>query len=520
MNPNCECQCHFPPTVICPITHCCHCISNNMPLPYNANNFSPFSSSSSFYQSGKETNMNFMNSHSTNFRSNNDSIRFKNSEDNIKGDYFLKNTRNNQNQLGRNFSEPNIHINRNQNVDNSQIQEQQNIIHQVPYINNGKNFLSYNLDINADSNNNSNIINKSINTINQPNVINNTISYKNSPPKETSNTNNLNLTYDYHENKLQDEYNIESFLNQKSPQKLTNNNFCPFPQNCHHPTSPQEKIHDMISILQKENEFLKAQRDDALNKLSAIENIKNIDRVKFEELENENNEFRQLLDDAIRKNNEKDTFILNLKNDLNNLNKAMHDKDREINDLIMNMKRLEQDANNEIDKLNNKIEDIEREKEAMARKFQKEIDDLNNVIRDLNNKLADQERKVKELQNKIKNMKRFDDKKQQLLENLFNWYNTINKLMNTNTANGKAPPKDILGDIINLQTNEEFKEKLDQIEDKLRQFIDNYKLKFGECFACDIACCTSEVERLKYFRKYYPGPPKNYLEGKKKCKCP
>ena len=127
MNPNCECQCHFPPTVICPITHCCHCISNNMPLPYNANNFSPFSSSSSFYQSGKETNMNFMNSHSTNFRSNNDSIRFKNSEDNIKGDYFLKKTRNNQNQLGRNFSEPNIHINRNQNVDNSQIQEQQNI---------------------------------------------------------------------------------------------------------------------------------------------------------------------------------------------------------------------------------------------------------------------------------------------------------------------------------------------------------------------------------------------------------
>ena len=156
----------------------------------------------------------------------------------------------------------------------------------------------------------------------------------------------------------------------------------------------------------------------------------------------------------------------------------------------------------------------------MARNFQKEINDLNNVIRDLNNKLADEERKVKELLNKIKNMKRFDEKKEKLLENLFNWYNTINKLLNTNTANGKAPPKELLADIVNLQTNEEFKNKLDQIEDKLKQFIDNYKLKFGECFACDIACCTSEVDRLKYFRKYYPGPPKNYLEGRKKCKCP
>ena len=117
-------------------------------------------------------------------------------------------------------------------------------------------------------------------------------------------------------------------------------------------------------------------------------------------------------------------------------------------------------------------------------------------------------------------MKRFDEKKEKLLENLFNWYNTINKLLNTNTVNGKAPPKELLADIVNLQTNEEFKNKLDQIEDKLKQFIDNYKLKFGECFACDIACCTSEVDRLKYFRKYYPGPPKNYLEGRKKCKCP
>ena len=135
------------------------------------------------------------------------------------------------------------------------------------------------------------------------------------------------------------------------------------------------------------------------------------------------------------------------------------------------------------------------------------------------NLLEDEKRKAKELENKIKTMKRFDDKKEKLLETLFNWFNTMNKLLNTNTATGKMPPKEILNDVVNLQTVDEFKDKLNQIEEKLRQFIEDMKLKFGECFACDIACCTSEVDRLKYFRKYYPGPPKDYLEGKKKCKC-
>ena len=310
-----------------------------------------------------------------------------------------------------------------------------------------------------------------------------------------------------------------SYNNEKIPQNYMYKHSRTYPGQ-HPQTSNMENIHDMISVLQKENEFLKIQRDDALNKLSSKENITNIDRVQFEELESENNKLRQALSDAMNKNHEKDNIILNLKNNINDFQLAMHDKDNEINDLLVNMKRLEQDANNEIDKLKNKIDDMNREKEALIRNFQKEINDLNNEIRNLNNKLADEERKVKELQNKIKNMKRFDDKKQKLLDNLFNFYNSINKLLNTNTANGKAPPKELLTEIVNLATNEEFKEKLDKIEDKLKQFIDNYKLKFGECFACDIACCTSEVDRLKYFRKYYPGPPKNYGEGRKKCKCP
>ena len=107
-NPNCQCQCHFPSSVICPITHCCHCISQEYPNYYTQKNFSPYSSISSFYKSEKDSN-NLLNSYSINFRSNNNSI-----------DCFPKKTRNNQNQLGRNFSSVNIHTyknpNQNQNI--------------------------------------------------------------------------------------------------------------------------------------------------------------------------------------------------------------------------------------------------------------------------------------------------------------------------------------------------------------------------------------------------------------------
>ncbi len=34
-------------------------------------------------------------------------------------------------------------------------------------------------------------------------------------------------------------------------------------------------------------------------------------------------------------------------------------------------------------------------------------------------------------------------------------------------------------------------------------------MKLLKCFACDITCYTSEYDRLKFFRKYYPGIPKN-----------
>ena len=272
-NSNCECQCHFPSSIICPITRCCHCIPNN---------FSPFSSMSSFYKTGNGQN-NLMNSYSTNFRSNNeDSIGFQNSGYNFDRNYNVKKTRNNQNQLGRNFSEPNINLynnynneKQNMNINNTLNLDEQNIIQHEPYINsnnnnNNENFLRYN--------------NKNSNSIGM-----------NNQSSLNKNMNKDNLTYDYYDSQNKNDFE-------------QNNNTIPINTQCNIKCFPMnsDKIHDMISILQKENEFIKNQRDDALNKLSAIENIKNMDRVKFEELEKENNELRLLLNDVMKKNNEKE----------------------------------------------------------------------------------------------------------------------------------------------------------------------------------------------------------------------
>ena len=138
--------------------------------------------------------------------------------------------------------------------------------------------MSYNLDVN-----NPNKINRTIDQIEHPNYNNNNVdSYKNpiNEEKEKDN-NNINLTYDYLDDKKE-----PNELPQLNRDEICNNKFYHISVNnsprMNMPLSNHEKIHDMITIFQKENAFLKTQRDDALNKLSALENIKNIDKVKFE----------------------------------------------------------------------------------------------------------------------------------------------------------------------------------------------------------------------------------------------
>ena len=101
-------------------------------------------------------------------------------------------------------------------------------------------------------------------------------------------------------------------------------------------------------------------------------------------------------------------------------------------------------------------------------------------------------------------MNRIDENTKKLLEYLFNFYNNIRELFMSKWK------KDTLEDIIEFEGPDEFNQnKLLILLEKLKQFLEDLRMKFGKCFACDIACCTSEYDRLKFFRKYYPGIPKD-----------
>ena len=105
----------------------------------------------------------------------------------------------------------------------------------------------------------------------------------------------------------------------------------------------------------------------------------------------------------------------------------------------------------------------------------------------------------------INNMNIIDDNTKKLLEYLFDFYNNIRELFMTKWK------KDILLDVIEFEGPDEFnKNKLLILLDKLKQFLEDLKMKLWKCFACDITCYTSEYDRLKFFRKYYPRNSKKY----------
>ena len=209
-NCECQCQCHYPSSMTCPITRCCHCFPNN---------FSPISSMSSFYKSGKGQN-NLMNSCSTNFISNNDeSIGLQNSGYDFKRNYNIRKTRNNQNQLGRNFSETNINLYNNYNNDNQNMfinntfnLDERNIIQHEPFINRSSN----NNDNNCSSYDNNNI---SL-------VINNQSSSNNQKQSSSNNQKKDNLTYNYYESQNKNDFNSDNNIISNNKQ----NNIKNFPK--------------------------------------------------------------------------------------------------------------------------------------------------------------------------------------------------------------------------------------------------------------------------------------------------
>ena len=87
---------------------------------------------------------------------------------------------------------------------------------------------------------------------------------------------------------------------------------------------------------------------------------------------------------------------------------------------------------------------------------------------------------------------------QKLLDMLFNFYLNIKKVINFDKM------KESLKNEVEKVQLEEFQIKLNRVEKKFIQIIDDIQIRYGHCLACDIACCTSHVDRLKTFRKVNP----------------
>ena len=103
------------------------------------------------------------------------------------------------------------------------------------------------------------------------------------------------------------------------------------------------------------------------------------------------------------------------------------------------------------------------------------------------------------LKEEINSIQQYTDKTDKLLKLLFNFFNSINYLINYIT-NQITERKEILNDVIKYENLEDFENKLKKIIKKCKKNVEETRLRIGKYFPCDITCCTTKNERLKYFK--------------------
>jgi len=221
-----------------------------------------------------------------------------------------------------------------------------------------------------------------------------------------------------------------------------------------------EKLNKKILKLKKENHSL-------IHKLHDFQKLDELSKLKLDEKQKEiitlqNNLLK--LNDVIK---EKDEYIIVLKAKINNLNYSNNGKAKNI------------------DLLTSKLLNYEKEEK-----------NLSNTIELLNNA----EIKNKYLKEEINSIKKIDEKNEQLLNIFFNFYNKINYILNYSPEQ-KWKRKEILNDVINYENLEDFEEKLNKLIKKCEKNAEEIRLRIGKFFPCDITCCATKNERMKYFKK-------------------
>ena len=261
-----------------------------------------------------------------------------------------------------------------------------------------------------------------------------------------------------------------------------------------------DKSKQIIKSLRLENEILKnklytkEQNIIKGNKINKSTNTTNYNNEKENEciilknnFENKISDLKKEISEITFKINEYENFNAILKKRNNGQEKIINNKDKEISELKIKINNLQKENKDKIIK----------EKENISNDYKINNNSLEQEIIKLNDILIIKDKKIKNLEIKLKYEKKYDNKKQKILELLFNFYIKIKNIINYDKS------KDSLKDIIEIMDVDDFEYKLNKVENKIIQIIDDIQIKYGHCFACDIACCTSHVDKLKSFRNNY-----------------
>jgi hypothetical protein len=108
--------------------------------------------------------------------------------------------------------------------------------------------------------------------------------------------------------------------------------------------------------------------------------------------------------------------------------------------------------------------------------------------------------KNKNLNKDIDSMKSIGEKKEKLLELLFNFFNNMKYILNY-IPSQKPARKELLNDVILYESLEDFEYKLKELVKKCEKNTEEIRLSLGKYFSCDITCCTTKNERMKYLSK-------------------
>ena len=241
-----------------------------------------------------------------------------------------------------------------------------------------------------------------------------------------------------------------------------------------------QKANEMIELLRNQNDSLVSQRDLAVSQMKKIKEgeskyKENIERAeqRIYQLENEN---------------------MKLKNELERLNEELFNKEKLIEQLKVENERIKNDLGNEIIDLRNKLDNERKTYEKKKKEFIHANLALNDKIQELSKSLDEEKSKNDQLVVDNMNEIKMDEITKKVLDYLFNYYNNTKQIVDPKSK------RELLNEAIELNGPNELQIKLSKLEEAIRTLYDCYKLKFGKCFACDIACCTSHNDRIKFFK--------------------